>query len=271
MTDSTFPAHERTWLRTLFYAVSLVLIGVLSYWLLSKYETYEEVVRAGFSSEARGNPMLAAERFLRRLGHEVESRPGHLLLRHPPPRMDVMIVNRIGIPLTEDRRKGLTAWLKQGGQLIVGASNPWDEDEPEPQGFLEEFGVRLRELNYAEWLAAVPEGKDVELMAINFADHDEPVEVAFAYRPYLEDLGEAARAAVVGEHGYKLLQFDVGHGLLTVTSDLDFLTNRHIGENDHARYLSILLGDPDGKIWLLFDTAMPSLHQVLWRNAPELS
>ena len=65
----------------------LLLLALISWggvWFMQNFERQSEEIRSGFSSEARRNPLLAAERFLRRLGLQTESLAGREYLRSPP-------------------------------------------------------------------------------------------------------------------------------------------------------------------------------------------
>ena len=53
-------------------AVAVLLLGLLIIWLASQLQPYEDVVEHGPAPEARSNPYLAAELFLRGLGLTVE-------------------------------------------------------------------------------------------------------------------------------------------------------------------------------------------------------
>ena len=57
-------------------AVAVLLLGLLIIWLASQLQPYEDVVEHGPAPEARSNPYLAAELFLRGLGLTVEHHEG---------------------------------------------------------------------------------------------------------------------------------------------------------------------------------------------------
>ena len=65
-----------------------------------------------------------------------------------------------------------------------------------------------------------------------------------------------------------LAQFEVGQGLLTVVSDMEFLTSSEIGRYDHALALSQLVDTRRG-ISLVSDVDMPALPKLLWQWARE--
>jgi hypothetical protein len=82
---------------------------------------------------------------------------------------------------------------------------------------------------------------------------------------------------VEGEHGVRvradgytrLVSLPVGAGVLTVVSDQRFLANDRIGRHDHALALAHLARPaPGGKVWLLYDPAVPGFWALLWQTAP---
>lgn len=65
------------------------------------------------------------------------------------------------------------------------------------------------------------------------------------------------------KEGAWLLQYKRGAGKITVLSEMDLFTNDSIGSQDHAFFLSWLLGDAE-KIWLLPSLQEKSLFAFLW-------
>ncbi|MCG6860287.1 MAG: DUF4350 domain-containing protein [Chromatiaceae bacterium] len=248
-----------------------ILVAASLSWFFENFERRDREIDTGYSAAARRNPFLAAERFLARLDMEVESISGRDRLRDLPPSSDTLVVNALGV-LNWERRDALHRWIERGGHLVVEAEAPWDETkllDGHTEDFLDFYGVRLRETENP------PEEFDPDeevLAAITIGDYR--LEVGFTGRFYLEDAsGEgsisAARRHVVAAGHPRLLQYDVGDGTLTVTSDNTFLTNRHLGSHDHAFFLALLVAPPDGgKVWLLYDSGMPWLGALLWQRAP---
>jgi hypothetical protein len=250
--------------RLLVGGLALILSAMSVLWFLGNFERRPVEVEDGLSAAALRNRFLAAERFLRRLDIPAEAVAGRDRLRELPPAGDVLVVAGLG-PLNAQRREDLHRWLSAGGHLLVAAAAQWegsDDVDDHPDDFLASYGVRLRELDSAPLLGRV-EGE------VDFEGFEQPLKVEFRARTYLEDAEGAATGSVAGEGQYRLLQYDVGEGMLTVASDLDFLGNARIGEGDHALLLALLASPgPDGKVWLLYDTDMPWLGALLWRSAP---
>ncbi len=171
--------------------------------------------------------------------------------------------------LNAERRLALHRWIEGGGRLIVEAMALWEEPDlpgSRRDDFLDRYGVRLMRRQEPESGQAVEEEVVGE---VSFEDYPLPLKVGFSPAFYLEDASAEASAGIVAGERFRLLQYQIGDGMLTVTSDNRFLTNPHIAEHDHALFLTLLASPPDdGKIWLLYDSAMPWLGELLWHHAP---
>lgn len=255
--------------------VRLIVGGVLSVgallaviWFFNNFELAEREVVGGYSQEARRNPFLAAERFLARLGRDAASVSSSDLWRNLPDSDDVLVVFRYVPPAGAERQQLLRDWIEAGGHLIVGADSTLrigkDQDRKIP-GLLAELGVRVHEGESEQIF--LPEGGSQVRIEIEFADMEQPVGVTMSPRRYLEDSEDLATAGVPLADGYGLLQYEVGEGLVTVLADNTFLTNRRIGDDDHALALALLVGvEPVGKVWLVHDVVMPSLLELAWQH-----
>lgn len=253
----------------------LIVGGVLSIaallaviWFFDNFELVESEVTSGYSEEARRNPLLAAERFLARLKFDVASVSSTDLWRTPPDPGDVLVVYRFTPPAGERRRTLLREWIEAGGHLIIGSDGVPDKKEDDRKklsGLLAELGVRVYEPEYDEdrpWQTRVD---------VDFAAVEEPVGITMSTARQLEDTEELAVAAMPLEDGWGLLQYEVGEGMVTVLADNSFLSNRRIGDDDHAFALALLVGlSHTGKVWLVHDVAMPSLLELAWQYAAQV-
>ena len=280
-----------------------ILLGLLGvglmvwslYWFFQNYERVDEEIQIGISPAARRNPLLAAERFLARLGLEAQSISGRDWLLNPPSEPGVLIVHYLGPSLPEPRERQLLRWIEDGGHLIVTAEREWDEAAGgSGNHLLDSLGLRVnwspeeRETDGSESdrpadvdaAAAKPgdpaqgsgvedeEGCDCGLV-VEYPGYPYPLEVALAGARHLYDAEERAHWWVEDEQGDRLLQYRIGDGLITVLSDNGFLGNDEIGKRDHALFLALLAGD-QRRAWLLYSSDMPSLLQLLWQKAPYL-
>ncbi|WP_295441479.1 DUF4350 domain-containing protein [uncultured Thiodictyon sp.] len=240
--------------------LALIAAAACTAWFFANFERHPQTVEIGASAQARRNPFLAAARFLVRVGIPVESRTGRDLLLRPPPTTDTLVVNGLG-PLNARRRAALRAWLEGGGRLVVEATDLWDRDR-RADDFLGQFGIRLEKVKTAT--------KDTPGLAkVQWGDGLTPLTVRF--RPdWSLEARNVNHPFVVRANGHThLVRQAVGAGWLTVTSDSEFLTNGHIGRHDHALFLAELARPAaGGKVWLLYDSAVPWLGALLWAAAP---
>ena len=277
-------APERRTLALVLTGLLLIGMAAFTAWFLTNFERRTQQVPIGAAAAARRNPMLAAERFLTRLGIPVESSAGRGLLRQLPPVTDTLVVNGLG-PLSTARQAALRAWLQDGGRLVVEAVDLWDDAgdaeapsdaasaaapaaAPDPDDLPGAFGIRLRE---TEEDADATSGKDRDqiLAKASWMPGGEPLSVAFHPDWYLEAAGVAGATEVIAGGRTRMVRLPVGAGMLTVSSDHLFLTNDRIGRHDHALFLAYLVQPaPGGKVWLLYDSAVPWLGTLLWAAAP---
>ncbi len=262
----------------------LILIGMAAFtaWFLTNFERRTQQIPIGAAAAARRNPMLAAERFLTRLGIPAESSAGRALLRQLPPVTDTLVVNGLG-PLSTARQAALRAWLQDGGRLVVEAVDLWDDGDddaqassddaapaaaPDPDDLPGAFGIRLRE-TAEDADATSGKDRDQVLAKAPWLPGGEPLSVAFHPDWYLEAAGVAGTTEIIAGGRTRMVRLPVGAGMLTVSSDHLFLTNNRIGRHDHALFLAYLVEPaPGGKVWLLYDSAVPWLGTLLWTAAP---
>jgi len=259
--------------------LALLAVGFYVQWFFTHFEAREQEVRREVSPEARRNPLLAAERFLGRIGRAAQSVSGRdRLLRLPPPG-DALLVNRFIAHLPPEREDALEQWLQQGGHLIVTAVREWDEESGSGGNrFLDRFGVRLQvgacgcpdeEPDDTADADSGDRAESGDTLEVAVAGRAAPLRVAFDQERLLQDGDGAAAWAVGDEERFHLLQFRVGAGRLTVLSDNGFFHNEQIGEADHALFLADLT-EGANKVWLLYSSNMPSLVALLWSNQPFL-
>lgn len=253
--------NRKFWLIS---ALALLLLLLLWTWFQRNFERRSIQVETGWSAAARRNPYLAAERFLQGAGIPADSAPSHGWLQDLPPTSDLLVIDRLE-SLNPQRQQRLRAWLEEGGQLLVEAVRLLEPDEEPPDDdFLASFGALLR-------VDAGKQCKPEEVIAkVAFDSHPELVEVGFDSRYYLQDTSNRASILATAGSQPRLLQYPVGDGLLMVASDLIFLTNRDIGNHDHAFALALMSKQVD-KVWLFYSyasSASQSLARILWHSAP---
>ena len=241
--------------------LALTLASAGWFWFERNFEQRTRRVQVGYSAAARHNAYLAAERFLRRVGIDAQGVAGRNPLRELPPPGDMLVVNGLG-PLNTARRDALGNWLQAGGRLLVEATEVIDPGaEPRANDFLADSGALLRVAKDATPGAEV-------IAEVSLGDQGPRLQVGFLAGFYLEDRGGEASVLAAADGLPRLLQYKVGDGLLTVTSDDVFLTNGGIGRNDHALLLAALSAGAR-KVWLIYDQAAPGLTTLIWRTAPQ--
>jgi len=242
----------------------LLLLGLFGgVWFVQNFERQSEEVRAGFSPAARRNPWLAAERFLQRLDIQTESLSGRESLLAPPEQTGVLLVRDLGPGLAPPRQQRLLDWVASGGHLVLALQRIPDKDELN-HPLLEWLGVSLQRLDPADEVEAT---EPVPVMLPGAVD---PIQVAFdpQISLYLDEA--SADWQVPAATGYHLLRFKHGAGTITLLSDNRFLSNHEIDEQDHALMLARLVGDAP-RAWLLYSSQMPSLLELIWKQAPYLA
>lgn len=245
--------------------ISLMIISILGliYWFYNNFNYISETVEIGYQGEARKNPVLAAERFLARMGTSVESQ----ILDDDLSwdffdvlnREDTLILLRKGRHLTEDQKSLLLRWIKAGGHLIMGSQ--------QNDALLTEFRITLNDLDKPQLAQTSP---------IAFYWKGYPLQVAFNPNYELRPLYEP-KTKISDQYGTYALFYYLGEGYVTIFSDLEFIKNNQVGEYDHALFLWHLvhLERPATRVFLLYNQTqlgtdsnnkMPSLWRLLWTN-----
>ncbi len=275
--------------------VVLLILALSVVWFLHSFQLEEKEIRGQVSKEAKRNPFLAAELFLRKAGVNVESVSGRTRLHELPPTEDTLFVNNFGPNLSSERYQSLLDWIKAGGHLVTTAHKAWDEKKGKSgDQLLDDLGIHLVDYYYDSEDDNEPSGDedDSEMDTYSFIDTNF-VEVPFEsgetvkvnFDPYyaLIDSREIATARVAGEYGIHLVQVPLGEGIVTIMSDNQFLTNpdnsdffdddskpayfsTSIAVGDHAYYLWLLLED-NTKVWLLYSLQTSGLWVLLWQKA----
>ncbi len=239
-------------------ATPLLLLGYL--WFKENYERIEEATHAGYQQEARRNPLLAAQLFLREMGIETESVTGFAALDALPPPSDLMVVRHLGREMSPEKVERLLAWLRAGGRLVTTVTETDDGQPARAHPFFAFLALQKR-LQENVWGRVVADA--------DLGGSRPRIEFASAY--HLTENGGAFEAVlrVKSEHGTHGLGYRIGQGQVFVFSDLSFLLNPHLADYDHALFLWRLAAGNKGKTWLLYGMEFPSLFAILWEHAPE--
>lgn len=249
-------------LKILLPLALLALLTWLGFWFSENYAWRSKEIRGGFSLEARRNPLLAAERFLQRLGRHSSSVSGRGVLHAPPQDQGLLLVRDLGPSLPPLREEALLEWVADGNELIFSLSHIPAADS-NTNSLLRRLGVRLIEIEKPQNELDKPKDDVVKV-----TDEIETLHLDLEKKRLLVlDEEREAGWSIGTDEGYYLLGFEWGKGAITVMSDLRFLENTRIDAHDHALFLSELVGESQ-HIWLVYDTQMPSLWNLIWQRAP---
>jgi hypothetical protein len=262
------------------------------------WEDVEKIT--GYKGKARLNPFLAAERLLNELGHEAHAAKS--LGKLPPHDATIFISGEGGLP--EGRAKQLLRWTYSGGNLIyfLDGTRPYNDFETQFGAFisavlleeqkdpvLEQLGVGVQKRFPSEDI------KDLlEKGAGKQDDDDEPdaeaeepkkdkiklesdQDVMWNGRTYHLSLGGfqnmiLKRKLLPGEFSAgsknESLALHLRHGMGTVTllAHARPFRNHWIGERDHARWLSALVGEHGSKEVLFVSATTGSFFGLLWQH-----
>ena len=272
--------------KVLIGAVTAVVV-ILAVWGYRQLEWEERVVDEGFSSLARHNPFLAAQRFLRSQGVETKHYTSVLAVDTLPLSADATVVlagsrQALGVR----RAEWLWQWVESGGHLVIDAQGYTDPGSGESSDVLlewlglghysksaddhgldDEDAVLEMLMNMAGQWRSDCEGGEA-LVDFRLGDDPEPVQAHIRGDGWLMDADDLALASA-GSHdeGAQFVQFEVGDGLVSVFTDLSHWSNRYVECHDHAFLLWYLVGS-NPQAWFVYSSELPSLAGLLWRQAP---
>lgn len=264
----------------------LVLIAAVSVPLLQRLEHYEEVVNQGASPEARANPYLAAQTFLRQRSipvSVVETLRGLPDLQAQTQTL-MLLDSRENMPPGDVER--VLTWTRAGGRLLFVAEQLWDEkkdrsgdlllDRIQIHQFLtrdlrEQDRRRELEMNtpvipLSPPLLPAPETPWPELTRLYVERETDPAYMSFDPAFHLDDPQDHAQSWANSADATHMLQMVYGKGLITVLTDADLWKNRAIGKYDNAWLLWYL--SQDSAVTLLLRTEHADLFSLLIRYFP---
>ena len=276
MADSTHKRLLLIGLGIIMGALFVKLVGIP--WFFDNFARDTREVQSGATPAALVNPLLAAERYLKRIGGKVKSIKSTEMWRTLPDSGettiipasgDTIIIHRYTPPPGSARRSALRKWIEGGGHLIVKAddsilveSGKSGRKRPSSSGrnsLLGKLGITLHKGN-------AKSGS----IGLKFTDFEKKISVDFNTKRYLSVNSKKAKPVVTVPcgQGHCLLQYNLGDGLVTVVSNMSFIDNDHIGKHDHAMALALLSPVPPMRTWLVYDVSMPNLAELMWQTAP---
>ncbi|MCU7945816.1 MAG: DUF4350 domain-containing protein, partial [Candidatus Thiodiazotropha sp. (ex Cardiolucina cf. quadrata)] len=164
----------------------ILLCGYFTLWFVENFEHHSKQIRSGMTTEARRNPLLAAEYYLSRLEIDVSSHSGRQFLTEPPQRPGLLLVRDLGPPLPQVRVASLLAWVESGGHLLVTPGTLLEDGPVHP--LLEQFGVAIVSSESTE-------DEDEEISTLFLADESASMQIKFDNNKWFDVESEQAHWA----------------------------------------------------------------------------
>ena len=258
--------------------ISLLLIGGGTGLFFTLFEKKEVTHRFGYSPEARLNNLLAARRFLKRMGIPAENMATPSPASRLPQTSDVILLATKRLTVDKRTQDILMAWVRDGGHLILTARSETVKDglldlledfnEVETDGdlFLETLGVQTIQPEVSS-----RDRDDYDGAGVSFPDADDFIWVQFSLNMKFRTENENFQSLAGDQDGEFVLSGEFGAGRVSIITDRRVLHNRLIGKKDHARFLLelVTLGGDPAKVWLIGEDDMPGLYAWTWKHAHE--
>lgn len=278
---------SRRWVIGLVVALMMVSLAIASAPFFKRLEHYQETVDQGPSPEARANPYLAAQTFLRKQGIDVETAQTLTTLPElgKQPQTLMLLDSRENMTPSEVER--LLAWTRSGGRLLFVAEQIWNENRGNSGDLLldalqlRQFLSRdLQEQDRERQRAQVkpviplsvpdpqaPETPWPELTRLYVENENDPAYMSFDPAFHLDDPEDNARSWANSADATHLLQMVYGKGLITVVTDAELWKTDAIGEYDNAWLLWYL--SQDSAVTMLLRPEHDNLFGLLGKYFPQ--
>ncbi len=257
---------RRRWLVILLLTGSATLL--VAAWVLQNYrlEVYE--IKQPDIGEAARHALLAAERFLHRVGIEARTVRLSRLIDAMPAVSDTILIDSNRYQQRTDSDERLLDWVRAGGQLVLRPAyhEAHSQQEALYDPLLERLGIRVLPIDIE------PDEVPTAWPADSKDAASEPLTLYLDIDSYTRLEGAQPGDGVARNNtGVQLIRRSIGLGTVTVLTDLGFIDNAHIGDQDHALGLWRLVHRaPGARVWLVHDKDFLSLPSLLWLHFPEL-
>jgi len=227
----------------------------------------------GYQGEAKTNPYLAAEFFLRRMGQKTKK-----VILFSDKQIDLGESDTLLIPSSRtafDSRRSVTMleWVKQGGHLIITGQSEIENKSTHADYILDTLGLTIQ-------YSSLDEASTQEEEPVNVAIPDEDYFWQIDFDDYLNikrtsEFNAQTMWIIEDEDRIHGLQLKLGKGRVSVLSDMRFFKNDYIDGYDHAAFLFSLTNDQlaSGGENIFYYSAYErqmSLLNWLWENAQAL-
>ncbi|WP_322614679.1 DUF4350 domain-containing protein [Pseudomonas sp. BIC9C] len=250
-------------------ALIVVLVAALSVYLYLKATPYPSEIDHGPSPEAKANPYLAAELFLRQQGLSVDHANGLDILPSLDPHQHSLLLFGDRYNMTPRQIDQVMNWTRAGGRLLFVAESLWDEKLGHSNDLLLDR-VQVHQLLSKDLKAPPPNvGEDPypQLTKLYLEGEDAPAYAGFDTAFHLEDPKNLAQAWANSARATHMMQLDHGLGSIIVVTDADLWKTPAIDQYDNAWLLWYLTADT--RVTLIFNTDHDSLPTLLLRYFPQ--
>ena len=250
-------------------ALIAVLVAALSVYLYLKATPYQSEIDHGPSPEAKANPYLAAELFLRKQGLSVDHANGLDILPSLDPHQHSLLLLGDRYNMTPRQVDQVMNWTRGGGRLLFVAESLWDEKLGHSNDLLLDR-VQLRQSLSKDLKEPPPDVGDdpyPHLTKLYLEDEDAPAYVGFDTAFHLEDPKNLAQAWANSAKATHMMQLDYGLGSIIVVTDADLWKTPAVEQYDNAWLLWYLTADT--RVTLIFNTDHDSLPTLLLRYFPQ--
>lgn len=266
------------WRYPLLGLLLIALLAGLIVLLMPPLERYEEMVEQGPSPEARQNPWLAAEYFLRERSIPVHTVTTWNDLPDPGPQRQTLMLLDKRTYMRPAEVEQLLDWVDKGGHLVLVAEQTWNE-QTQRSGDLLLDRLQIRRLSTHDLpepdqpVPAIPlaapepvSPRWPELTRLYLENEQAPAYLEFDTNWHLEDPEDHARYWANSASATHLLQLAHGQGLVTVVTDAGLWQNSTIAGHDNAWLLWYLT--QDSQVTLVRGTGHDNLITLLLRHFP---
>ncbi len=245
------------------------LLAALGVYLYQQTTPYQEVIDHGPSPEARANPYLAAEHFLRQQGLTVTHANSLDILPLLEPRQHSLLLLGDRANMTPRQADQVLNWTRAGGRLLFVAEALWDEKTGKSGDLLLDR-VQLHQ-SMTKDLGNPPLDAEADpypnLTKLYLEDEDAPAYVSFDPQFHLEDPKNLAQSWANSALATHMMQLGYGLGSITVVTDAELWKTPNIGQYDNAWLLWYLYSDTG--VTLVFNIDHDNLRTLLLRYFPQ--
>ena len=254
---------------TIAIALLAVLVAALGVYLYLKATPYQVEIDHGPSPEARANPYLAAQLFLRQQGLSVDHANGLDILPSLDPHRHSLLLLGDRYNMTPRQIDQVINWTRGGGRLLFVAESLWDEKLGHSNDLLLDR-VQLRQSLSKDLKEPPPDVGDdpyPQLTKLYLEDENAPAYAGFDTAFHLEDPKNLAQAWANSARATHMMQLDYGLGSIIVVTDADLWKTPAVEQYDNAWLLWYLTADT--RVTLIFNTDHDSLPTLLLRYFPQ--